>query len=250
MPQINAVLFDFDDTLVDWSQQANNNGEIYRRHVNNVYDYLRETAVALPDRDAFFQGYRNAIIHAWQEAKKTWAGVNFVAIWQQTLATFDLHMTPQQLDTLLQVFAWQPVPGVVLYPDTIETLATLRARGYKLGLVTNSMMPMWMRDIELAAYHLLDYFDARATSGDVGYMKPHPAIYQHVLQQLGVPPQQAVFVGDRPENDIAGANELGFVTVLMSPPHLNHEDTAVQPHFIIKQLRELPPILAALANEV
>lgn len=250
MPQINAVLFDFDDTLVDWSQRANNDGEIYRCHVSNVYDYLQETTAALPDRDAFFQGYLDAITHAWQEAKKTWGGANFAAIWQQTLATFGLYPAPGELDKLLQVFDWQPVPGVVLYPDTIEMLDTLRARGYKLGLVTNSMMPMWMRDIELAAYHLLDYFDARATSGDVGYMKPHPAIYQHVLQQLGVPPQQAVFVGDRPENDIAGANELGFVTVLMSPPHLNHEDTAVQPHFIIKQLRELPPILAALANEV
>ncbi|MEZ4642964.1 MAG: HAD family hydrolase [Chloroflexota bacterium] len=250
MPNITAVLFDFDDTLVDWSRQATHGGEIYRRHIDNVYTYLQAQEIPLPDRETLFHCYLDTVIQAWQVAKADWTGVSFAATMQQTLDKLELNINGIGLDTLLHEFAWQPVPNVVLYPDTLTTLTTLRERGYKLGLITNSMMPMWMRDIELAAYQLLDFFDARVTSGDVGYMKPHPAIYHHVLEQLGIVPEQAVFVGDRPENDIAGANAVGMVSVMMSPPHLQYKDTKIRPNFTIKQLHELLPILAALESEV
>lgn len=250
MPRIEAVLFDFDDTLIDWSQQAHSGSEIYRRHMDNVYQHLQAQSVILPEREILFRCYQDTIIRAWEEAKKTWAGVSFCLALQQTFAAFAIDLDDQMLDEVLHAFDWQPVPGVTLYVDTIETLSALRTQGYKIGLVTNSMMPMWMRDVELQAYQILEYFDARVTSGDVGYMKPHPAIYEYILDQLGVSPQQAVFVGDRPENDIAGANAVGLISVMMSPPHLQHNLDKIRPNFTIKQLHELLPILAALESEV
>jgi putative hydrolase of the HAD superfamily len=140
----------------------------------------------------------------------------------------------------------QPVPDVVLFADTIPVLKTLRARDYKIGLVTNSMMPMWMRDVELEAYEIIDYFDARITSGDTGYIKPHPSIYHKALELLDAAPCEAVFVGDRPEYDIVGANEAGLTSVLMAPPYLGRELNNVQPDHIISCLSELLPILDTL----
>ena len=146
----------------------------------------------------------------------------------------------------MQVYDWQPMAGVVPYPETISVLQHLRQSGYKIGLITNAMLPMWMRDVELRHYQLLEYFDVRLTSGDVGYIKPHPAIYHTALKQLDTQPAQAIFVGDRPENDVAGANNAGMISVWMDPPHLSNELNGVQPDFTITQLNELLPILEQL----
>jgi putative hydrolase of the HAD superfamily len=106
-----------------------------------------------------------------------------------------------------------------------------------------------MRDIELREYQMLQYFDARLTSGDTGYMKPHPTIYQKALDLLGVEARQALFVGDRPANDIAGANDAGMVSVLMSPLHLERDLEGVCPNYTISCLSELLPILKGMEND-
>jgi putative hydrolase of the HAD superfamily len=56
----------------------------------------------------------------------------------------------------------------------------------------------------------------------------------------------AVFVGDRPANDIAGANAVGLTSVWMNPPHLSHELNGVTPDYEINALQELLPILAEI----
>jgi FMN phosphatase YigB (HAD superfamily) len=55
-------------------------------------------------------------------------------------------------------------------------------------------------------------------------------------------------VGDRPAHDIAGANEVGLTTVLITPPHVEFDLNGVVPDFTIKTLSELPAILANLAS--
>lgn len=243
---IQAVLFDLDDTLLDWSAQQNRLSIISRPHVDKLYHYLAAEGHTLPAREAFFECYQETIVAAWTEAKKVWAGVNFAQTLQGCFAALGLDVGRIDMTAVLHAYDWQAMPNVTLYDDTVTVLETLRRQAYKIGLITNSMMPMWMRDIELRTYGILDYFDVRLTSGDIGYMKPHPAIYERALAQLDVQPQQAVFVGDRPANDIAGANAVGLISVLMAPPHVNYELDEVEPDFIITQLRDLLPVLDTL----
>ena len=77
-------------------------------------------------------------------------------------------------------------------------------------------------------------------------MKPHTAVFQHILTQLNTPPEQAIFVGDSPAHDIVGANDTGMVSILIDPPHLNRELNGTQPDFTINKLQELIPILERL----
>lgn len=246
---IQAVLFDLDDTLLDWSAQQNRLSAISRPHVNKLYDFLAAEGHPLPDRDTFFQNYQETVIAAWTEAKKVWAGVNFAQTLRTCFANLGLDVGCIDMAAALHAYDWQALPNVTLYDDTVTVLETLQQRSYKIGLITNSMMPMWMRDIELETYGILEYFDVRLTSGDIGYMKPHPAIYEHALSLLRVQPQQAVFVGDRPANDIAGANAAGLISVLMSPPHINHQLEEVEPDFTITHLSELLPLLETLQKQ-
>jgi len=243
---IQAVIFDFDDTLIDWSGQTQPYPEIYRFHIESLYAFLSEANHALPDYETFFQQYQEVVKQAWDEAKTVWAGVNFSSLLQTLFRNLSLDLTQIDMQAAMCAFNWQPVPGVAPFADTHATLQTLKQQGYKLGLITNSMMPMWMRDIELRAYQLLDYFDARLTSGDFGYMKPHPAIYNEALKRLDCTPARAIFVGDRPANDIVGAKEAGLISVLMSPLHLSRNLNGIQPDYTIETLQELLPILASL----
>ncbi len=120
---------------------------------------------------------------------------------------------------LLTAYNWGPVEGVVPFPDVLETLPLIRAAGIKTAIVTNSPQPMWMRDIELEAYGLIEHFiDCRMSAADVGYLKPHPAIFEATLACLGVAPNEALFVGDNPEADIKGAQSIGLRAVLRTIP--------------------------------
>jgi HAD superfamily hydrolase (TIGR01509 family) len=244
--RIQAVVFDLDDTLLDWSQQNDWLSNISGPHIQNVYDYLAVNGNSMLAPEELFQNYQDTIIESWREAKKTWAGVNFESVMLRCFEKSGLKASDIDMEAVLLAYDWGVVPNVQLFDDTVLVLDTLREQGYKIGLVTNSMMPMWMRDIELREYGILDYFDARVTSGDIGHMKPHPAIYERVLSLLDIPAEPAVFVGDRPANDIAGANAVGLTSVWMNPPHTNHDLGNVIPDYEITTLQELLPILAAL----
>ncbi len=106
--------------------------------------------------------------------------------------------------------AWEHADHFELYADALPTLADLRARGLRLGLLSNTA-----RDLEqFVAHHSLDV-DAVLTSRVHGKTKPHAAIFKHMLDQLDVAADEAVMVGDSPEDDIEGAVAVGMRAVLI-----------------------------------
>ncbi|HSM56208.1 MAG TPA: HAD family hydrolase [Candidatus Sulfomarinibacteraceae bacterium] len=243
---IEAVIFDLDDTLIDWSQPALTWDEHTRPMVDSVYDYLQQEGHKLPSRDHFFKVMRECTQRVWNDALEAWTGASLDRALGLALTACDIAVEDVDMEQMMRAYTWRPMPGVECYDDAIDVLQALREQGYKIGLITNSFLPMWMRDVELRHYDLLDYFDARLTSGDSGYLKPHPAIYEHMLEMLEVDAESAVFVGDRPSHDIAGANEVGLVSVLIDPPHLERELDGTVPDFTITTLSELLPVLERL----
>jgi putative hydrolase of the HAD superfamily len=104
---------------------------------------------------------------------------------------------------------------------------------------------MWIRDIEIGQHGLLPYFpDCRISAADVGYLKPHPTIFKAALKQLGVLPEETVFVGDNPTADIAGAQAVGLRAILRIahrvPPMLSG---LIIPDAAVNTLEEMPRIL-------
>jgi HAD superfamily hydrolase (TIGR01549 family) len=101
--------------------------------------------------------------------------------------------------------AWEHAEHFELYEDALPVLDELRSRGLKLGLVSNTG-----RDLdEFVAHHRLEV-DAVLGSGAFGRTKPHPTIFQAVLERLNVEPGAAAMVGDSPEDDIEGARAAGL----------------------------------------
>jgi putative hydrolase of the HAD superfamily len=106
---------------------------------------------------------------------------------------------------------WRPPHA--LEPRLLDLLDALRARGLKLGLVSNLFdPPNLMREL-FAEIGLLGRLDALAVSAEVGKRKPSPVIFEAALAQAGVAPAEAVMVGDRLREDIGGAQALGLATI-------------------------------------
>lgn len=247
--KIEAVIFDLDDTLIDWANQTATWDEFNKPKTNSVRKHLIADGHEMPPADEFYEMVETSMINTWSEAKKTWIIPSLGQMLYHVFARIGLDVSLIDIESVLRAYEWGPYPGVVPYPDTINVLRQLKESNYRLGLLTNSFLPMWMRDVELQAYELIDYLDVRVSSGDIGYLKPHPEIYIQTLNQLQALAEKSVFVGDRPRNDIAGANEVGMISVLIDPPHLSRELDGVRPDYTINSLTELLPILESLEQK-
>jgi len=106
--------------------------------------------------------------------------------------------------------AWEHAAHFELYEDALPTLADLRRRGLKLGLLSNTS-----RDLDVfVAHHHLDV-DAVLTSHVHGKTKPHETIFRALLARLEVDAGEAAMVGDQHEDDIEGARAVGMQAVLL-----------------------------------
>jgi len=101
-----------------------------------------------------------------------------------------------------------------LAPDAIATLEALRGRGLGLGIASNAPFPPEMLHRQLRRLGLAERVDAAIFSSEVGRRKPAPELYRTALQRLGVAPEEALYVGDRPLEDYEGPRRLGMRAVL------------------------------------
>jgi putative hydrolase of the HAD superfamily len=216
VPQLKGLLFDFDDTLVDWSGVRLSWREIEAARLSRVTDYLyRESRIYSVNTDRLLEAYLQKTREAWAEARTSLRAPHMPNILMSSLKALGVAVNRLDADELIRAYDWNVVPGTVVFPDVPPLLKVLRSAGIKLGIVTNASQPMSMRDAELVAHGLIDYFpDCRLAAADVGYLKPHARIFNCALDQIGTTPEETVFIGDNPEADIAGANAIGMRAVL------------------------------------
>lgn len=129
---------------------------------------------------------------------------------------------------------------LMLFDDAVQTLEALRPR-FKLGLVTNG--PSRTQRPKIEQFQLIGYFDLLIVSEEVGVAKPDPAIFAIALEQLGVAPGEALFVGDSPEFDLRGAAAAGIPCIWMNPRGEQLPADVPPPLALIERLTELLPLL-------
>jgi HAD superfamily hydrolase (TIGR01509 family) len=129
----------------------------------------------------------------------------------------------------------------VIMPETPGYLASLKNRGYFLGVISNSVGTL---DGQLKQLGLREYFHTVVDSAIVGVEKPHPEIFSLALHSAGAVAQEAVFVGDTYATDVGGAQLAGLHGVLI-------DRIGAYAHCecpCITTLQELDTMLAAVAD--
>jgi FMN phosphatase YigB (HAD superfamily) len=132
-----------------------------------------------------------------------------------------------------------------LSPDIRPCLAALVEREIRLGVVcdvgfTGGELLRGFLDRE----GLLGHFSGWAFSDEVGHYKPSPQIFEAALDALGVPPAEALHVGDLRRTDIAGARGIGMRTVRYRGLHDDSEaDGGGEADFVVDSHRELRALI-------
>ena len=97
-----------------------------------------------------------------------------------------------------------------LYPNTEAVLKNLIGKGYRLGIIANQLPGTKQR---LQNWGILKSFEVVVASAEEGISKPDQEIFKRALSYAGCQPVDAVMIGDRLDNDIAPAKQIGMKTV-------------------------------------
>ena len=214
---IRAVLFDLDGTLYDRDELVRNLAKeqfmIFREDLGDIDE--RRFVQRLVDLDA--HGYASKPAR-YEELATEWGLGRGVAdrlerhFWQ----SYDRHCE--------------------LSHDTSATLQTLRRHGKKLGVITNG--PTESQEQKLETLGLASFFDVVLISEAEGLRKPDQMIFARALERCGVEPAEAMFVGDHPEVDVAGARAAGLVPVWKRVPYW---EMTLEDVLIVDTLSEILP---------
>jgi HAD superfamily hydrolase (TIGR01549 family) len=240
-----AVLFDLDDTLL-------------RRTAPSDWDMITALQVAeiTPHCDRLGFGHldlTNVVRRFWATFDKLYPDDRFPnppiaeprwregpAAFRNTLAEYAVACSDYDAVCLWEVL--HNVPDTAknhhLYPDAVTTIVALSTAGYRLAVATARPESAAVVSRNLRLQGMPDVFDVIATSGEVGFRKPHPLVFESAIRQLDVWPERAIVVGDSYDYDIVPAASLGMVPVLK----LN--ERAPDPNWVLA--RHQVPTLAAL----
>ena len=191
---IKAVIFDLDNTLVDFF------------HVKKMA--VRAAVNAMLDAglgESFEEAYRHVMKIYDTE------GIEYQEIFDKFLIERYGEIDHKMLAAGVVGYRKARDAALVLYPHVTNTLTTLAKRGIKLGIITDAPVKQaWLRLCYLNLHHL---FDAVVVTEELGELKPSPLPFHKALNVLDVKPEEALMVGDWPERDMVGAKNVGIRTV-------------------------------------
>lgn len=170
---------------------------------------LMELVGATEDHDAFFEKLEANWKAYRKQAKSVLLDVSEMELWlQYLLPDYPAERVAPHAARLTRL--WRDHDGRRLaHEGVVDTLRELKRRGYKLGIIANTIteteIPDWMCEAGVA-----DCFKTVILSSKVRLRKPDPAIYLLAARCAGSIPENCAYVGDNPVRDVEGALDAGY----------------------------------------
>jgi len=191
---IKAILFDLDNTLIDFMKMK-------KTAVNAAMDAMIAAGVNLNKEEA------NKLLYELYDQY----GIEHQQIFQEFLAKTQKGVDYKILAAGVVAYRKARTVMAESYPGVMPTLLKLKQRGLKLAIVSDApILQAWTRLTEMK---IQDFFDVVITFDDTGKRKPDAKPFKKALEQLNFKPEEVLHVGDWPEKDIAGAKAVGIKTV-------------------------------------
>lgn len=205
---IRAVLFDLDNTLTHRDQSI----LAYSQHLAHTYqqqlqhDQISQIPSIIRRIDNGGYPKKELLTHP-----SIAASVGYAL--QQELTWSSLP----DLDELTQLWFQQFGLSAVAMPGANSLLAELKQQGYKLAVISNGGHATRLTILQGLGFS--HYFDEIISSELVGISKPNPEIFLHTSRQLNIVPENCLFIGDHPINDIQGATQAGMKALWLQGFH-------------------------------
>ena len=190
---IKAIVFDLDNTLVDFMKMK-------RRAIEEAIPAMIDAGLKVTSEEA------NRIIDEIYKER----GIEYQNVFDVLLQRILNKVDHKILSTGIIAYRRAREASLIPYPHVYSTLNSLLKLGIKMGVLSDApAKEAWLRIAFLNFQHT---FDAVVTFDDTGERKPSPAPFLKILERLEVNPQEALMVGDWAERDIQGAMKIGMKT--------------------------------------
>lgn len=242
-----TVIFDLFDTLADFDRDRlpviHVNGEAIHSTTAVVYPLFAErySHVSL---ETFYQAFRRSFDEAARlresEEREVSARERFGLFFQNLEIPVTREIEPF-LGRLLDAHMTCLADAIHAPLERRELLNWLKDR-YQLALISNFDHGPTARQI-LDRAGMTSYFDLILISEEIGQRKPYAAIFQTACQALQIRPHEAIFIGDSPSIDIAGAKGVGMAVIWLNRRGELLDESIPQPDHTVTRLEEIKGIL-------
>ena len=236
-----AVLFDWAYTLVDLVEEDD------RSAFMHLFAFMRSKGFEVPDFEEAFNLYRELFYGMIEVSRKTHREACFNLVLKHLLFKYHIEIRGKAtLEDLLMVYYKALYACRKLYPETLPVLEQLKSQGVRMGIISNTTNPGFMKDHEKFSMGLSPYFEFAIYSSEVPYRKPHPSIFKLAVDRLRLDVGEVLYVGDDLRADVEGAQGVG-----MSAAWLNRDNRSIAhgicPDYEIRTLSEVLGINAQVA---
>ena len=195
-----AVLFDLGDTILE------------SRHdpvagINRLLEFIDDETIQ-PDVIQTLTRKLDEIAALRNDSAIEWPAASYNRLLFDMLG-LPSRLTPEEnaAEFLDAAIDFHPEPGIE------DALDFLERHGIRRAIVSNAAFTGSVLEAQLRKNDLLDRFEFLISSCDYGIRKPHPLIFEAALVRLSLEPAEVLFVGDKLEFDVAGANAVGLCSV-------------------------------------
>jgi len=205
---LNTILFDMGGTIEDiWYSD-----ETAAAVVSEITKLLRRNGIAANcGSDEFWQRLNSGVNSYKKWSQEAMLEKKPEEIWADYYLK-DFGFPREKIISIAETLAqtWETVYyHREMRPNVKETLESLRQRGYKLGVISNTASLYSVFNV-LEGYGIRDYFSDVTLSSITGYRKPHPSIFEISLRQMRSMPENCVYIGDTLSRDVIGSKKAGF----------------------------------------
>ena len=191
---LNAVIFDLDNTLLDFMKMK-------EYAVKAAISGMQEAGLSIDSEKAYDRIIDMYNVEGWEHQQ----------IFDLFLTETIGHVDNKLLAAGIVSYRRAREANLQVYPNVNSTLSDLMKMGIKLAVVSDApSREAWMRLYYLNLHHI---FDVVLTFDDTGERKPSPVPFKMALEKLNCAAENTLMVGDWPERDVEGAKQLGMKTI-------------------------------------
>ncbi len=209
---VDAVIFDWGGTLTPWHD------------IDLVEQWAAYAEAYDPVDHGLAERLASAEVGLWREQQAS-RGANGTGTLDHVFAACGVDVADERHGPALAAYlqAWEPHTRAD--PDARPLLAALRSAGLRVGVLSNTLWPRWHHEAVFSRDGLASLIDGAVYSSELPVAKPHAEAFRAAAECVGSRVEQCVFVGDRPWDDVHGAQQVGMRAILI--PHSRLGDQAV-----------------------
>jgi len=234
---IQGVIFDLGHTLIEYRNchwpQINDRG------FRQAYQTLRDHAFSLPMYFDFIDLYDNIKEKHRRRAAETMAGWKAADVVKDLLEEIGLPVTQDMIDEFLEAVYAPSREIMYTRPETGNFLNELKKAGFRLGIISNTIYPSSLHETDLKRFGFADYFDFGLYSSECEHRKPHQSIFEAGIKKVGAPPESIIYIGDRYDTDVLGAQAAGMRAILKFCPRQSYPDPLPSNLLVVQNLHDL-----------